>query len=300
MRDIIIIGAGPAGLTAAIYALRADKDVLIIEKGVFGGQITFSPKIENYPGFTELSGNELADKMMEQVINLGGEFEMETVKGIKDCGDHKEVITSGETFQARTVIIATGASHRRLGVPKEEELTGNGISFCAVCDGAFYENQDVTVIGGGNSALQEAVLLSTTSKSVTVIQNLSFLTGEEKLAEELKKKSNVSFIYNSIVTGFEADTELRGVNIKNTESGEEQTIPCAGCFVAIGLLPATDFIKDTIKLNEYGYVDAGENCKTDIEGIFCAGDCRSKEVRQITTACADGAAAALAACKFIN
>ena len=300
MRDIIIIGAGPAGLTAAIYALRADKDVLIIEKGVFGGQITFSPKIENYPGFTELSGNELADKMMDQVINLGGEFEMDTVRAVKDCGTYKEVITAGGKFETKTVIIATGASHRRLGVKNEEELTGNGISFCAVCDGAFYADEDVTVIGGGNSALQEAVLLSATSKSVTVIQNLPELTGEKKLIEELSAKENVSFIYNSVVSGFEADTELKGVKIKNTDTGEEKLIHCSGCFVAIGLIPATEFIKDTVKLDSYGYIEAHESCRTDIEGVFAAGDCRSKEVRQITTACADGASAALAACRYIG
>ena len=299
MYDIIIIGAGPAGLTAAIYARRAEKSVLVIEKGVFGGQVTFSPKIENYPGFGELSGTELADKMVEHAINLGTEFEMENVIEIKD-GEIKEVVTENGSFTAKSVIIATGASHRHLGIDGEEKYLGNGISFCAVCDGAFYAGQDVTVIGGGNSALQEAILLSATSKKVTVIQNLPYLTGEEALQKILRSKDNVEIICSSVVTGFTGKDSLDGVIIKNTENNIEQTIPCDGCFVAIGLIPATDFIKDSISLNDYGYVDAQENCKTNIDGIFVAGDCRSKEIRQITTATADGATAALAAIKYIG
>ena len=299
MYDIIIIGAGPAGLTAAIYARRAQKSVLVIEKGVFGGQVTFSPKIENYPGFGELSGNELADKMVEHAISLGAEFEMENVLEIAD-GDVKEVKTENGSFFGKTVIIATGAAHRHLGVSGEEEYIGNGISFCAVCDGAFYSGQDVTVIGGGNSALQEAILLSETCKKVTVVQNLPTLTGEEALQDLLKNKDNVEFVYSSVVTGFSGEGTLSGIFVKNTDTLEEKNIPCDGCFVAIGLIPATSFVKDTVKLNSYGYVDAGESCKTDVQGIFVAGDCRSKEVRQIATAVADGATAALAAVNFVN
>lgn len=299
MYDIIIIGAGPAGLTAAIYARRAEKNVLVIEKGVFGGQVTFSPKIENYPGFGELSGNELADKMVEHAIALGAEFEMETVTEIKD-GDVKEVVTENGSFFARAVIISTGASHRHLGVEGEEKYIGNGISFCAVCDGAFYNGQDVTVIGGGNSALQEAILLTSGCKSVTVIQNLPTLTGEEALRNILLSKENARVVYSSVVSGFEGETSLTGVRIRNTETNEEATVKCDGCFVAIGLIPATEFVKNTVRLNSYGYVDAGESCLTDRKGIFVAGDCRSKEIRQIATAVADGASAALAAVKYIS
>lgn len=299
MYDIIVIGAGPAGLTAAIYARRAEKSVLIIEKGVFGGQVTFSPKIENYPGFGELSGTELADKMVEHTISLGAEFEMEEVTEIKD-GDLKEVVTENGSFFAKSVIIATGAAHRHLGVQGEEKYLGNGISFCAVCDGAFYNGQAVTVIGGGNSALQEAILLSSNCSKVTVIQNLPVLTGEQSLANVLAAKENVEIICSSVVKGFTGEDSLDGVIIENTETGEEKTIPCDGCFVAIGLVPATGFVKDFVKLNDYGYVDATESCKTDIPGVFVAGDCRSKEIRQITTATADGAAAALAAVKYIS
>ncbi len=299
MYDIIIIGAGPAGLTAAIYGRRAEKSVLVIEKGVFGGQVTFSPKIENYPGFGELSGTELADKMVEHAISLGAEFEMETVTAIRD-GEIKEVVTENGTYHGKTVIIATGASHRHLGIEGEEKYLGNGISFCAVCDGAFYAGQEVTVIGGGNSALQEAILLSATSKKVTIIQNLPTLTGEEALQNVLRSKENVEIICSSVVSGFAGEDTLKGIKIKNTDTEIEQTIPCDGCFVAIGLIPATDFIKGDIKLNFYGYVDATENCKTNMDGVFVAGDCRSKEIRQITTATADGATAALAAIKYIG
>lgn len=299
MYDIIIIGAGPAGLTAAIYARRAEKSVLLIEKGAFGGQVTFSPKIENYPGFGELTGTELAEKMVDHAITLGAEFQMETVTAIKG-GDIKTVITDEGEYEAKAVIIATGAQHRHLGVEGEEKYLGNGISFCAVCDGAFYKDQTVTVIGGGNSALQEAILLAGTCKKVTVVQNLPYLTGEEALQKLLKSKENVEIICSSIVTSFTGDGALDGIKIKNTETGEESLIPCDGCFVAIGLIPATDFIKELVALDNYGYVDANENCRTDIEGVFVAGDCRKKEIRQITTATADGAAAALSAIKYID
>ncbi len=297
MYDIVIIGAGPAGLTAALYALRAEKSVLVIEKGVFGGQITFSPKIENYPGFTALSGNELADKMMEQVIAHGAEFEMATVTGIADENGVKKVYTDEGTFEGKAVVIATGAAHRHLGAPGEEELIGNGISFCAVCDGAFYSGQTVAVIGGGNSALQEATLLSETCKKVIIVQNLPTLTGEKRLADALLAKDNVEAVYNSTVSGFEsADGAVTGVKIHNSATGEESTIAVEGVFVAIGLVPATDFLKGTGLLDDYGYVKADESCRTAMPGVFVAGDCRTKSVRQITTAAADGATAALAAC----
>lgn len=295
--DIAIIGAGPAGLTAAIYARRAEKSVLVIEKGVFGGQVTFSPKIENYPGFGELSGNELADKFVEHAISLGAEFEMEKVIEIKD-GAEKEIITENGSFFAKTVIVATGAAHRTLGVEGEEKYFGNGISFCAVCDGAFYNGLEVCVIGGGNSALQEAILLSGNCKKVTVIQNLPTLTGEEALRNILLSKNNVEVIYSSTVTGFLGENTLKGIKI--TTEGTQREISCDGCFVAVGLVPATDFLKGTLKLDNFGYIDADERCLSDKNGIFVAGDCRKKEVRQITTATADGAAAALAAVKYLG
>ncbi len=300
MVDLIVIGAGPAGLTAALYALRAGKTVTVLEKGVFGGQMTFSPKLENYPGFLEISGNELADKMVEQVLSHGAEFEMETVTAIETVGETKKVITENAYFEAKAVIIATGAMHRHLGVEGEEELIGNGISFCAVCDGDFYKGQVVAVIGGGNSALQEALLLSKTSSKVIIVQNLSVLTGEQTGIDKVLSSDNIEVIYNSVVTGFEADASLRGVKIKNTENGEESSVSCAGVFVAIGLIPDTKPFKEITELDGYGYIKADENCLTNIPGIFTAGDCRTKSVRQISTAIADGANAALAACKYIG
>ena len=300
MYDIIITGAGPAGLTAAIYALRAGKRVLIIEKGVFGGQMTFSPKIENFPSALEISGNELAEKMLDQVINLGADTEFDTVIKITDNGDTKTVTGEENTYEAKAVIIATGAAHRHLGIDREEDFIGNGISFCAVCDGAFYKDKTVVVIGGGNSAMQEAILLGKTSKKVIMVQNLAMLTGETKLADEIKKADNIEVIYNSVVLSLIGENDFEGINIKNTETGEASAVKADGMFVAIGLVPETDCFKDIIELDNYGYINADESCLTNIPGVFTAGDCRKKTVRQITTATADGAVAALAACKYIG
>ncbi len=296
--DIIVVGGGPAGMTAALYALRNGRSVLVIEKEGFGGQITHSPKVENYPGYTSLSGNELADHMMEQIMEQGADIEIETVTGIRDEGSRKIVVTEeGNEYEAGAVVIAVGVKHRMLGLPGEEELVGEGISFCAVCDGDFYTGRKVIMVGGGNSALQEAMLLSETCKKVILVQNLPELTGEKRLAEALLAKDNVEAVYNSTVSGFEsADGAVTGVKIHNSATGEESTIAVEGVFVAIGLVPATDFLKGTGLLDDYGYVKADESCRTAMPGVFVAGDCRTKSVRQITTAAADGATAALAAC----
>lgn len=300
MYDIIIIGAGPAGLTAAIYARRANKSVLLLEKSVFGGQITFSPKIENYPGFESLSGNELADKMVEQTLSLGADVEIETAIKIED-GDIKKVYTEeGSCFEANAVIIATGAKHRRLNLPNEEKFIGEGISFCAVCDGAFYKDKTVALIGGGNSALQEAILLSETSKKVYVIQNLDFLTGEAKLQEIINARKNIEIILGTVVNSIADTDEFSAINIQNLKSGEIKTLNVDAMFVAIGLEPENENFKDIAKLDERGYVDATENCLTTTKGIFVAGDCRTKAVRQITTATADGATAAIEAIRYID
>ncbi|MBE6706156.1 MAG: FAD-dependent oxidoreductase [Ruminococcaceae bacterium] len=300
MHDIIIIGAGPAGLTAALYALRAEKKVLLIEKETFGGQITFSPKVENYPGFSEISGNEFADRLLEQVTAHGADIELAEVTGVKDNGATKTVITDFGEFEARAVIIATGARHRHLGVEGEDELIGEGISFCAVCDGAFYSGRRVGVVGGGNSALVEAMMLSETSSEVIIIQNLSMLTGEVKMVRALEKKENVKMIFDTVVEGFEKDAALTGVKLHNTKTGERYTLPVDGLFVAIGHAPENEAFKNLTALNEYGYIVSDEACLTDTEGVFVAGDCRTKSIRQITTATADGAVAALAACRYID
>lgn len=297
--DIIIVGGGPAGLTAAVYALRANKKVLVIEKGTFGGQITSSPKVENIPGFISVTGNEFAEKLIEQAMNLGADVECcEATEIIND--EIKTVKTDEGDFLGKSVIIATGTKHRLLGIDREEEFIGNGISFCAVCDGAFYEGKTVAVIGGGNSALQEAILLSDNCKKVYVVQNLDYLTGEKKLAEQLENKENVEIITGVVVKSLVADSDIKGIVIEKQATGEEMTIDIDGMFTAIGLIPQNEIFSSVVDLNDYGYVDSDESCLTSGNGIFVAGDCRSKRIRQVATAAADGAVAALAACDYIS
>ncbi|MBQ7106245.1 MAG: FAD-dependent oxidoreductase [Clostridia bacterium] len=298
MYDIIIIGGGPAGLTAALYARRANKSVLVIEKATFGGQITYSPKVENIPGFATITGNEFAEKLVEQVLEQGAEVECAEVIGVTD-GAIKTVHTDSGDFEGKAVIIATGAKHRMLGLANEEKYVGEGISFCAVCDGAFYEGKTVAVIGGGNSALQEALLLCDLAKKVYVVQNLDYFTGEEKLAEQLKSKPNAEIILGNTVESLVGNESLQGIVIKNA-SGQTQQLTLDGMFVAIGLIPQNEPFANLIKLNDWGYVDADENCLTGKDGFFVAGDCRSKRIRQVATAAADGAVAALAACDYID
>lgn len=298
MYDIIIIGGGPAGLTAALYACRANKKTLVIEKETFGGQITFSPKVENIPGFVSLTGNEFAEKLVEQVLEQGADVESCEVLEIKD-GEIKTVVTDDGEFESKAVIIATGAKHRMLGVEGEEKYVGEGISFCAVCDGAFYKGKTVAVVGGGNSALQEAILLSDLAKKVYVVQNLDFLTGEKKLADQLYKLDNVEIITGVTVESFLGDSELEGIVIKDS-AGESRELSIDGLFIAIGLIPQNDTFKNVVNLDERGYAVIGESCESETRGIFVAGDCRTKKIRQVTTAAADGAIAALAACDYID
>lgn len=298
MYDIIIIGGGPAGLTAALYACRANKKTLVIEKETFGGQITFSPKVENIPGFVSLTGNEFAEKLVEQVLEQGADVESCEVLEIKD-GETKTVVTDDGEFEGKAVIIATGAKHRMLGVEDEEKYVGEGISFCAVCDGAFYKGKTVAVVGGGNSALQEAILLSDLAKKVYVVQNLDFLTGEKKLADQLYKLDNVEVITGVTVESFLGDSELEGIVIKNS-AGESRKLSIDGLFIAIGLIPQNDAFKNVVELDDRGYAVIDETCESATKGIFVAGDCRAKKIRQVTTAAADGAIAALAACDYID
>ncbi|MFA5561370.1 MAG: FAD-dependent oxidoreductase [Eubacteriales bacterium] len=300
MYDVIVIGAGPAGLTAAIYAARAEKKVLLLEKETFGGQITASPQIENYPGFQTISGNQLAEQMVEQVLALGVDVEPEEVLGIREEGRIKYVRTEQGEHATRSVVIATGAKHRQLGLPGEDRLIGEGVSYCAVCDGAFYKGKTIAIIGGGNTALQEAALLSESCPQVYVIQNLPTLTGEAKLAAALKDKENVRIIYETVVAELVGERTLRELVLRHTVTGELTRLAVDGMFVAIGQVPANRPFADTVALNEQGYILADERCLTDRAGIFVAGDCRTKAVRQITTATADGATAALAAVHYLS
>lgn len=298
MYDIIIIGAGPAGLTAAVYARRSGKTVLVLEKASFGGQMTYSPKIENFPSEISVSGSELADKMLEQALAQGAEIELEEAVSVEKSSSGFTVVTDFSRYESKAVIIAAGAEHRRLGVPGEDNLIGKGISFCAVCDGAFYSGKDVMVIGGGNSAAVEAQLLADICKSVTVVQNLPFLTAEKASAAALMEKPNVEVLYSSEVKGFKGEEILTGVLVE--VSGEEKLFTPDGVFVAVGLAPENKIFEGLARLDDHGYIAADESCVTDTRGVFVAGDCRTKSVRQIATAAADGAVAAIQACKYID
>jgi len=302
MHDIIIVGGGPAGLTAAVYALRAGKTVLVIEKNGFGGQIAFSPKVENIPGTQQISGAEFADKLTEQAMALGADVELEKVVKLEKTDSCFQVYTEEENvYTGKAVILAVGVKHRTLGLEGENELIGNGISFCAVCDGAFYAGQEVAMIGGGNSALQEALLLSEVCTKVTVVQNLSGFTGEKKLAEALLEKENVTAIFDTVVAGYETENgSLTGLRLRNEKTGEESAIRVDGAFLAVGLMPENEPFAEFAQLNPWGYFDSGEDCRTQTEGVFAAGDCRSKTIRQVVTAAADGAVAAMAACRYLD
>ena len=302
MYDIIVVGGGAAGMTAALYAQRNGKSALVIEKNGFGGQITHSPKVENFPGTLQMSGNEFADKMLDQILAQGAEIEFENVIAVEDHGDHKVVKTEeGGVYEALAVVLATGVKHRMLGIEGEDELVGEGISFCAVCDGDFYTGRRVCVAGGGNSALQEAVLLSEKCSEVIMLQDLDFFTGEQKLQDVLFAKPNVKAFTGVGISRFIVkDGELCGLEIEEKKSGVKRTVECDGLFVAIGLIPENEPYKALADLNEYGYFDSDERCLTRTPGVYVAGDCRCKTVRQLTTAVADGASAALAACRYIQ
>ncbi len=302
MYDIIVVGGGPAGMTAALYAQRNGKKALVIEKTGFGGQITHSPKVENYPGTMQMSGNEFADKTLEQILAQGAEIEFERVVSVEDLGDTKVVVTEeGGRYEAPAVILATGVRHRMLGLEGEDALVGEGISFCAVCDGDFYAGQTVCVAGGGNSALQEAILLAEKCREVIVLQDLPKCTGEQRLQDVLFARSNVRLIADTKINRLLTENgALTGVEIESRTTGARQTVSCEGLFVAIGLIPENEPFKALAELNAYGYFDSDERCETRTPGIYVAGDCRNKGVRQLATAIADGATAALAACRYIN
>ena len=299
MYDIIIIGGGIAGLTAATYACRAGKSVLVIEKNAFGGQITWSPRVENFPGFVSVSGVELGDHLLEQAMAQGAEVELDEVTAVTvDDGVKKVACLSGAVFEAPALIVAVGARPRPLGVAREEELVGSGVGYCAVCDGAFFEGKPVAVCGGGNSALQDALLLSEKSSRVTLIHRRESFRGEQKLVEALRAKDNVEFRMNAQVTELLGEEELTGLVLE--QNGERVELPVEGLFVAVGHQSDNAVFASLLELDEGGYAASGEDCLTKTPGVFVAGDCRRKAVRQLTTAAADGAVAALAACRFLG
>jgi len=310
MKDVIIIGAGTAGLTAAIYALRAGKSVLVLEQGNYGGQIINTPKVENYPGIEQISGYEFAAGLYRQAEKLGMEYRSEKVTDIRLEGGaeakeelssasletgNKIVETTEQSYRARAVILATGAKNRLLGIEKESEYTGRGISYCATCDGMFFRGKKVAVVGGGNTALEDAAFLSNYCEKVYLIHRRETFRGEEKLVKELRKKENVEFFLNKTVQELEGGATLQAVVLRDKISGEESRLEISGLFVAIGQMPENGVFAGLVDLDENGYILAGEDWRTNVEGIFAAGDCRKKTVRQLTTAAADGAVAALAA-----
>ncbi len=322
MYDMIIIGAGPAGLSAAIYGIRAGKSVLVLEGKTYGGQIINTPEVENYPGIKKMSGFEFAKGLYEQAKDLGAQIKMEKVVSVEKS-DNREVSdmeaaqsdgnvegggndapvfvvnTSKNSYECGALIFATGAKNRLLGLAGEQELTGAGISYCATCDGMFYRDKVVAVNGGGSTALEDALFLSNYCKEVYLIHRRDAFRGEQKLVDALEKRENVKFILNSVVTGLMGEGKLESISIKNKD-GEEKTLKVDGLFIAIGQEPETAVAKEMVAMDEKGYIQAGEDCRTTVPGVFVAGDCRTKTVRQLTTAAADGAVAALMAVEYLG
>ena len=299
MYDIIIVGGGPAGLTAAVYARRAGKTVLVLERDALGGQITWSPKVENYPAIQSISGMELGNLMAEQAMEQGADVEIEEVVEIEQRGSIKHLHCAfGAEYDGKAVIIATGARPRMLGLDRETELVGSGVGYCAVCDGAFFQGQAVAVNGGGNSALQDALLLSETCSKVYLIHRRDRFRGEEMLVEALQARGNVEFVLNAVITELVGENELSGIVVE--QNGIKRSIELNGLFVAIGHEPDNKAFANLITLDQSGYAASGEDCVTSTEGVFVAGDCRAKKIRQVTTAAADGAVAALAACAWLD
>lgn len=300
MYDIVIIGAGCAGLSAAIYACRAGKKVLVLEENYYGGQIVNTPHIENYPGIQKISGYEFAFGLYEQAKALGTEVIFAKAESIRNTDTAKEVITADAVYPCKSIILATGAKNRMLGLEKEKELTGKGVSYCAVCDGAFYKGKDVAVCGGGNTALQDALHLSKNCKKVYIIHRRGQFRAEEQLQEQIGEKKNIIPLMEYKVRQLLGDDMLEGIIMENVVDGKKETLQLQGLFIAIGQEPDNYRFGDFVALDEKGYIIAGEDCKTSIGGVFVAGDCRTKQVRQLTTAAADGTVSALAACEYIG
>lgn len=300
MADIIIVGAGPAGLSAAIYARRAGMDTVLYEGEMYGGQIVNTPEVENYPAIAKISGFDFAQDLYNQAMNLGAVLEFDGVASIAKTDSGFEVtLDSGSKNTAKAVILAVGASNRHLGIAREDELLGKGISYCATCDGAFYKEKTVAVNGGGNTAVEDAIYLAGIVSKVYLIHRRNEFRADDVLVEAAKKLPNIEIVTPYSIESLLGEPKLSGVELTNKEDGSKKTIDVDGLFVAIGQEPKTADFKDLVTLAG-GYVDAGENCKTNVEGIFVAGDCRTKKVRQLTTACSDGAVAALAAIDYIK
>ncbi len=296
MYDTIVIGAGPAGLTSAIYLRRANKKVLVLESKGYGGQIANADKVENYPGIAEISGYELAENLYNQAKNMGAEIRFETVESV---GQDKSVKTNNGTYRGKTVIIANGAAKRKLNLKKESDFIGKGVSYCATCDGNFFKGKTVTVVGGGNSALEDALYLSDVANKVYVVHQFDKFNGEEKYCEELSKKANVSFLMESTVTSINGKNKLEAVTVTD-RNGITRDISTDGLFIAIGQEPKNEAFSNVVNLNDAGYIKCEQSVYTKTDGIFAAGDTREKDLRQLTTAVSDGSIAATAALKMMK
>ena len=300
MYDTIIIGAGPAGMTAALYAARSNLKVALIEGGLPGGQMNNTSEIENYPGYANISGPELAEKMFEPLENLGVEHLYGFVENIEDHGDVKKVITDDQEFETRTVIVATGSKHRLLGVPGEEELNSRGVSYCAVCDGAFFRDQDLLVVGGGDSAVEEAIFLTQFAKSVTIVHRRDELRAQKVLQDRAFANDKINFIWDSVVREIKGENRVESVVIENVKSGQVTEHAFGGVFIYVGLDPVSDFTKDLHIQDHAGWIVTDDHMKTSVAGVFAVGDVRQKDLRQVTTAVGDGAIAGQEAYKYIT
>ncbi len=301
MYDTMIIGAGPAGMTAALYAARSNLKVALLERGIYGGQMNNTAEIENYPGYARISGPELAEKMFEPLENLGVEHLFGQVEKIEDHGGYKKIITEDEVFETKTVILASGANHRHLGVPGEEEYNSRGVSYCAVCDGAFFRDEDLLVVGGGDSAVEEAIFLTRFAKSVTIVHRRDQLRAQKLLQERAFANEKISFIWDSVVKEIKGDDRrVTSVVFENVKTGQSSESDFGGVFVYVGLDPVSDFVKDLGICDEAGWIVTDQHMKTAIDGIYAIGDVRQKDLRQITTAVGDGAVAGQEVYKYIT
>ncbi len=299
MYDIVIIGAGTAGLSAAIYAVRAGKKVLVLESDYYGGQIVNAPDIENYPGIKKISGYDFAVRIYEQAKQLGAEIEFKAAIGISKDDKTFSIHTDKENIECKAVIIAAGARHRHLGIDNEEKLIGKGVSYCAVCDGNFFKDKVTAVVGGGNTAIEDAEYLAKICSKVYIIHRRSEFKAEKRLMSAITKKENVELIVDSTVTALIADEKLTGLEVENIKSKEKRKLEVDALFIAIGFAPKNGKFAPLVELDEHGYIIAGESCKTNVDGIFAAGDCRTKKIRQLSTAASDGSIAALSACEYL-
>ena len=301
MYDTIIIGAGPAGMTAALYAARSNLKVALLERGIPGGQMNNTADIENYPGYANISGPELAEKMFEPLENLGVEHLFGLVEKIEDRGDFKEIITEDECFETKTVIIASGANHRHLGVPGEEDYNSRGVSYCAVCDGAFFRDEDLLVVGGGDSAVEEAIFLTRFAKSVTIVHRRDELRAQKVLQDRAFTNEKIRFVWDSVVESIHGDErKVTGVTFKNVKTGEVSQAEFGGIFIYVGLDPVSEFAADLGITDEAGWILTDHHMKTSVAGIYAVGDVRQKDLRQITTAVGDGAIASQEAYKYLT